>query len=31
VGKIKGNTVSSKAVEFHVGYLDSMELTGIMG
>jgi predicted aspartyl protease len=30
VGKAKANTVSSKAVEFPVGYLDSMEVGGVM-
>ncbi|MBD2694117.1 retropepsin-like aspartic protease family protein [Anabaena catenula] len=30
VGTAKANTVSSKAVEFPVGYLDSMEVGGVM-
>ena len=30
VGKAKANTVSSKAVEFPVGYLESMEVGGMM-
>ncbi|WP_026104177.1 TIGR02281 family clan AA aspartic protease [Anabaena sp. PCC 7108] len=30
VGKAKANTVSSKAVEFSIGYLDSMEVGGVM-
>lgn len=30
VGTAKANTVSSKAVEFSVGYLDSMEVGGVM-
>lgn len=30
VGKAKANTVSSKAVEFPVGYLESMEVGGVM-
>ncbi|MBD2420976.1 retroviral-like aspartic protease family protein [Anabaena cylindrica FACHB-243] len=30
VGKARANTVSSKSVEFPVGYLDSMEVGGVM-
>lgn len=30
VGKAKANTVSSKSVEFPIGYIDSMEVSGVM-